>query len=415
MSEETESGGEWTSDSAVTARRRGGVKLTDRDRDVLGLLVLARYLTAAQVHCLAFAGRHPSLAYRRLLRLSREEGQPASGSASFGTMTAIASPCGRLRRTPCRRRFRAQPHCRSCQSTMSAPSFSSTSSSSTNCWWPCGKAVRGVPRAAHPAFRWVPSDRVRLVWGEWEMREGRRQQRVIQPDAVLEVPRQRRRYFLECEMGTHTIAPKQGNPPGATLAKADRYQKFLADASGLDGRRTHYDSQYPDGFAPEVLFLVLGGGRAASVNAALASWRKTAATRRPAGMRGATFSDAAAELRQLAGLPAVQPHMAGERESSARHLSGEDVAVLRQYFNESRPLHQTGAGRVPRTRAPRLAAIPGSLRAHAGAPLRGSGGGITMNCRRPQVRRPAHPVRRLTGVFTKALTGLPSPRDSSTH
>jgi hypothetical protein len=118
---------------------------------------------------------------------------------------------------------------------------------------------------------------VRLVWGEWEMREGRRQQRVIQPDAVLDLPTQKRRYFLECEMGTHTIAPKQGNPPRGDSAKADRFQRFLADASGLDGRRTHYEGQYPDGFAPEVLFLVLGRGRAASVNAALAAWQKKGA------------------------------------------------------------------------------------------------------------------------------------------
>ncbi len=195
------------------------------------------------------------------------------------------------------------------------------------------------PRAAHPAFRWVPSDRVRPVWGEWEMREGRRQQRVIQPDAVLEVPRQKRRYFLECEMGTHTIAPKQGNPPGATLAKADRYQKFLGDASGLDGRRTHYESQYPDGLAPEVLFLVLGGGRADSVNAALGSWRRKAAARKPAAMRAVTFGEAATELRQLAGLPVLGHQREAEVRLEAPHagtrLSHEDVAVVRQYLHQS--------------------------------------------------------------------------------
>jgi len=40
------------------------------------------------------------------------------------------------------------------------------------------------------------------------MREGRREQRVIQPDALLELPLQRRRYFLECEMGTQMISPE---------------------------------------------------------------------------------------------------------------------------------------------------------------------------------------------------------------
>jgi hypothetical protein len=101
---------------------------------------------------------------------------------------------------------------------------------------------------------------VRLVWGEWEIREGRRQQHVIQPDAVLELPLQRRRYFLECEMGTQMISPGEANAPGATLSKARRYQTFLADFSGTDGRRTHYQTQYPDAFSAEVLFLVLPRG-----------------------------------------------------------------------------------------------------------------------------------------------------------
>src|SRR5713101_2199054 len=62
---------------SLSARRPTVAKLTDRDRDLLGLLVLARYLTATQVHRLAFDGKNRSLAYRRLLKLSREDGQPA--------------------------------------------------------------------------------------------------------------------------------------------------------------------------------------------------------------------------------------------------------------------------------------------------------------------------------------------------
>src|SRR5260370_20852559 len=60
-----------------SARSATAAKRTDGDKDLLGVLVLRRYLTAAQVHRLAFAGKHPSLPYRRLLKLSRENGQPA--------------------------------------------------------------------------------------------------------------------------------------------------------------------------------------------------------------------------------------------------------------------------------------------------------------------------------------------------
>ncbi|MGO9830213.1 MAG: replication-relaxation family protein [Myxococcaceae bacterium] len=349
MSEEIERGEVWTSEYAVTAKRGGGVKLTDRDRDVLGLLVLARYLTAAQVYRLAFAGKHPSLAYRRLLRLSREDGQPAFVRQRFfrdydGNRRAVWAPTPYALKAALSRSASLPELPKHDVGAQFLEHLLQLNELLVALW----QGGPRCPRATHPAFRWVPSDRVRLVWGEWEMREGRRQQRVIQPDAVLEVPRQKRRYFLECEMGTHTIVPNQGSSPGATVAKADRYQRFLGDASGLDGRRTHYDTQYPDGFAPDVLFLVLNRGRADSVNAALVSWRKKTGARRPTAMRTLTFEEATVELRQLAGLPALAHATSVEHERAGwgkeTYLVAEDVAVLRQYVQES-------VGSIKRARA----------------------------------------------------------------
>src|SRR5258708_7755215 len=64
-------------EQAATSRAATAAKLTDRDKDLLGLLVLARYLTAAQVHRLAFPGKHASVPYRRFLKLSQADGEPA--------------------------------------------------------------------------------------------------------------------------------------------------------------------------------------------------------------------------------------------------------------------------------------------------------------------------------------------------
>src|SRR5260370_16490121 len=64
-------------EQAATSRAATAAKLTDRDKDLLGLLVLARYLTAAQAHRLAFPGKHASVPYRRLLKLSQANRQPA--------------------------------------------------------------------------------------------------------------------------------------------------------------------------------------------------------------------------------------------------------------------------------------------------------------------------------------------------
>ena len=295
---------EETNGETNRSRPQPAAKLTDRDRDLLGLLVLARYLTAAQVHRLVFPGKHASLPYRRLLQLSRPGGQPPFVRQRFfrtydGIRMAVWAPT---------------PYALPAALSRSAPLpelpkhdvgayFLEHLLQLNELLIALWRIEGRCPRAAHPAFRWIPSDRVRLTWGEWEMRDGRKQQRVIQPDAVLELPSLGKRYFLECEMGTQLISPGQAGAPGATLSKADRYQTFLAETSGLDAQHTHYQAQYPDAFVPEVAFLVLNRGRAASVNKALAAWRSKLDGGKSASIRAMTFEDAAAEIRSLAGLP----------------------------------------------------------------------------------------------------------------
>jgi hypothetical protein len=305
-------------------------KLTDRDRDLLGLLVLARYLTASQVHRLAFPGKSLSLPYRRLLKLSRADGQPAFVRQRFfrtydGNRIAVwaptpyAMPAALARSAPLPELPKHDVGAQFLEHLIQLNEL-------LIALWSNGNRC---PRATHPCFRWIPSDGVRLLWGEWEMRDGRKQQRVIQPDAVLELPSQKRRYFLECEMGTQMIAPGDGSAPGATLSKADRYHTFLTDISNLDGRKTHYQAQYVDAFATEVLFLARSEKRVSSINAALATWR---AQRRPCAVRALTFDAATAELRSLAGLPPVST--AASRPSAELTeppaLSGAEVRVLQR-------------------------------------------------------------------------------------
>jgi hypothetical protein len=324
------------------ARRVQATKLTDRDKDMLGLLVVTRYLTAQQVHRLAFDGRNISAAYRRLLKLSRSDG----GQVPFvrqrffrtydGNRVAVWAPtphallaasvrAGGLPELP-RHDVGAQflEHLIQLNELFIA-------------LWRTGDGR--CARVAHPSFRWVPSDCVRLSWGEYEMREGRRQLRVIQPDAVLELPAQRRRLFLECEMGSHTISPGPAKPPGATLSKADRYQDYLGGLAELMSNRTHYQVQHPDGFAPEVIFLVRTEGRANSINAALAKWRPEQGPRL-AALRALTFEAAAVELRRLAGLPgpAGNPSPRGgyrPEQPVTRAITLEEVFLLRRYVSES--------------------------------------------------------------------------------
>jgi len=313
-------------------------KLTDRDRDILGLLVLARYLTAAQVHRLAFDGKNLSLAYRRLLKLSKENGQPAFVEQRFfrtydGNRVAVWAPTPHAMPAAVRRAGGELPELPKHEvGAQFLEHLVQLNELLVVLWWTSSRC----PKAVHPALRWIPSDRVRLPWGEYEMREGRVQQRVIQPDAVLELPGQRRRYFLECEMGTQPLSPGPGNAQGATLSKAERYHAFLTTFSGAGFRDTYYSVQYPDGFSPEVLFLVLTPGRASSVNAVLSTWGEKAMGPRRSSMRALTFEAAATELRKLAGLPALPPRGPDKAPRTpavvraAATLTPAEVVLLRQ-------------------------------------------------------------------------------------
>ena len=55
---------------------------------------------------------------------------------------------------------------------------------------------------------------------------------VLLPDAVLELPSTRRRVFIECETGTHTLVPVSRDKHAATVRKAERYETFLAGLHG---------------------------------------------------------------------------------------------------------------------------------------------------------------------------------------
>ena len=335
--------------SEVLGAARTAAKLTDRDKDLLGLLVLARYLTAAQVHRLAFPGKHASLPYRRLLKLSRDNGQPAFLRQQFfrtydGNRVAVWAPTPYAMPAALTR----APQLPDLPKHDVGAQFLEHLIQLNELFVALWQNGARCPRALHPSLRWIPSDRVRLLWEEWDMREGRRVQRLIQPDAVLEIPAQRRRYFLECEMGTQKITPGETNAPGATLSKTDRYYAFLTETSGASERRTHYQAQYPDGFAVEVLFLVLNAGRARSVNSALSSWRSKEHGR-SISARAMTFEEGVVELRKLAGLPpGVVARTSPEPEQPVLPLgsvlSVEEVAILRRCtYDAARSIKQARA------------------------------------------------------------------------
>jgi hypothetical protein len=133
---------------------------------------------------------------------------------------------------------------------------------------------RGAPAARQP-FRWCSSDSVRLPWTHYEPDGSGVKQKRIEPDAVLESAPHRRRWFLECEMGGHSLSnpdPKSGS----TMSKIRRYAAFYAGYSDASAKVTHYRASYPDAWPAELVFLVPGEIRRGHIDAVIATWRKEA-------------------------------------------------------------------------------------------------------------------------------------------
>jgi hypothetical protein len=300
------------------AEEPGFTRLTERDKDILAVLALTRYLTAEQVHRLFFDGKRMWLAYKRLKKLTEPRGQPpylekltarTYDGRRFGVwkptanaLTAAALKTSQIRELPV--------HDVSARHLEHAVQMNELF---VELW----RAPAKPARARHPAFRWIPSDALRLAYGEYEVQHGRQVERFIRPDAALDVLPARKRYFLECEMGTHTIVPQGSTKPDATINKAARYQKYLCGPIGMRGEVSPYSKQYPDGLTGEVLFLVLTAGRANSVNAALDEWRREQQAWTFASMTALTFDDAAARLRALGGLPPLSARAPGDARASA--------------------------------------------------------------------------------------------------
>lgn len=201
-------------------------------------------------------------------------------------------------------------------------------------------------RARHPYFRWVVSGDRELPWRQPE--GGALRERLIRPDAILEFPHSRRRFLVESEMGTHTIAAASPWKPGATTAKANRYEAYCSGLASVQPRATWYQARFPDGFPPEVLFLVRNQGRADSVKAALKGW----AARHPTAacsFRVSTVEQALAEYVPLTGQQRTAEgagHPPPPRSSAARpnepeatlqsdgglHLDAAELAALRQFL-----------------------------------------------------------------------------------
>ena len=284
-------------------KRGAGRKLTGRDRALAGFLGITRYLSREQIERLMFPGRVKSRSSIRLGQLTKAVGgQPAIlkelgyatsdgwknvfGLTGYGYLVAQERLGKELLKVP---RHDVSPQFLN-HSVLLSEFF-----------------VGLVPQdGKHPAkiptrFRWIPGEYLDLPFSEF-MPENRKEKRRLQPDAVLEIPTLRRRYFAEIETGSATIWDQEKLT--STLAKLNRYSNFIRGFAGnvFDGdSSTFYSRAFPDNWSAEVLFVTLGAHRRDSIEEAYEKW-KPGRGGEEIVVRAMTLGEARAELyRQIHG------------------------------------------------------------------------------------------------------------------
>ncbi len=273
-------------------------RLQQGDRAVLALLGLCRYLTGGQVVALGVAGRSEKAVARRLRGLAGEGASARARPAPLLRAVPYRTYAGEAARlwglgpagaaAASRELARDVKALRADVGAVFAEHFVCLTDLFVQLARPYLAA--GIPPAALP-FRWNVAEDVELPWREPD-EAGCARARVIRPDAVLEAPATRRRFFIECEMGTHTLTPLSPDKPQATVRKLERYDAYVSGLADVPSRRSHYQRKYPDSWPCEVLFLVRSESRQRATEAALLA--------RLSGLAGTRLTARAFTLQQAA-------------------------------------------------------------------------------------------------------------------
>jgi hypothetical protein len=329
-------------------------RLTDRDRQLLRFLAIARYLSTEQIGRLVFPARRPTVIGERLSWLAGAGRKPFDGpplrrlrypTPEGGIRAAWAlTPVGYAQVQGAASGIIAVPShadvaeaflahsialndllvglvaalmerrvVKATQALGAQPDRLEKAKRLAGLY----AHVRGLP------FRWIGEDAGALPWSEYDLKAGEKRGRLIEPDATLELPAAGQRWFVECEMGTQPIVSSRTDRQGATMTKVERYEKFLSSIADPQSRATYYAKAFPDGWPVTVLFLVQSASREASVNEALAEWREK---------RGGTRIRAVAQILPKA-LAELLPLLGAPAPAKPLVLAPDEFAWLRRFYD----------------------------------------------------------------------------------
>ena len=291
-----------------------GAQVVRRDYALLAALALARYLTGDQVARLVFQGRDERVPRRRLNRLAGPGPHgldPLVRALSYRGPTGAPLKAWALTEAGYVAAKRVVPYVAAPAGDV-GPAFLEHSLLLNDVLVDLILKVRADPEDAFAdlPFRWIPETGEYVTFEHYNRKAQAIERARIRPDATLEIGEPRRRLFLECETGSHTLVSSDPNSTGATYAKIQRYTHLLAGSVGQHDSTTPYSLLCPDGFAPVLIFLVHSDRRRDAIRKMVADPKRAIRIK----VRAYTFHEAVDVLAALSSgspKPLADPHVAG--------------------------------------------------------------------------------------------------------
>ena len=346
--------------------------MTGRDRELVGHLGLVRYLRTKQIEELVFRGRAQSVVSARLGELAERHGSTralikklwfVSGEGKRVLVWALTPSGYTLAEEVLGRRLKVPRHDVAAQFLEHATGVNDIYVALAKRPDAPQPALRGKPAAdfarVPTIFRWVPSEELELPFEEYVRDEGRKRDRRLQPDALLEDLARRRRYLIEYETGSATVRNTQHK--SATLTKLTRYANFFHDYSDVLCKTTYYRKHFADDYAPVLLFVTRTAARRDTIATAVTEWSRSETMR--FSVPALTLEQASTEFRAL--LLGERPRVPAAVAPHEAFLSWRELHVLRSFQEEAlqtiqRVRHMVRAGQPvasePRYPAETLAA-----------------------------------------------------------
>src|SRR5438477_1683559 len=198
-------------EAAVEEQGRAGRnrQLTERDRELCGFLAVCRYLTREQIERLMFSGRSKARSSTRLRQLAKKVGNQGAllrGDLGYGSAegwTTVWALTGEgfeigtqyvgLKLERMHKQDVVQAFLK--HAVIANEVFLGLVPQD-------GKTWAKVPRQ----FRWTLGEYLNLPFEDYSHAfPSKLERRRLQPDAILEIPSSRRRFFIEYETGSATV------------------------------------------------------------------------------------------------------------------------------------------------------------------------------------------------------------------